>query len=112
MAQHRIAALCASLVLGAAAHAEVTRFEVLQSVPAFEGRSFGSVGPYVRVTGRATIAVDPAPEAGQNAGAELRVVADAGAIPGDFSPAAVVLAVKIFSRDVTRSSTAISGRLS
>lgn len=36
------------------------RFEVLQSGPAFEGRSFGSVGPYVKVTVRATIAVDPA----------------------------------------------------
>ena len=35
-------------------------FEVLQRVPAFEGRSFGSVGPYVKVTARATIAVDPA----------------------------------------------------
>ena len=35
-------------------------FEVLQRVPAFEGRSFGGVGPYVKVTARATIAVDPA----------------------------------------------------
>lgn len=42
------------------ARAEVTRFEVLQSSPAFEGRAFGSVGPYVRITARATIAVDPA----------------------------------------------------
>ena len=36
------------------------RFKVLQSVPAFEGRSFCSVSPYVKVTARATIAVDPA----------------------------------------------------
>ena len=42
------------------AHAEVTRFEVHQTTPAFEGRSFGSVGPYVRITARATFAVDPA----------------------------------------------------
>jgi hypothetical protein len=42
------------------ANAEVIRFEVLQSGPAFEGRSFGSVGPYVKITARATIAVDPA----------------------------------------------------
>ena len=47
-----------SLVLPAAA--EVVRFEVLQSVPAFEGRSFGAAGPYVKITARATIAIDPA----------------------------------------------------
>jgi len=56
----RWCALCASLCLSLAAGAEVTRFEVLQSGPAFEGRSFDSVGPYVKITGRATIAVDPA----------------------------------------------------
>jgi hypothetical protein len=55
----RIAAFCAFLFPVLTAHAEVIRFEVLQSVPAFEGRSFGSVGPYVRITARATIAVDP-----------------------------------------------------
>jgi hypothetical protein len=68
MSKLRIAALCASLLpsllssflSSLAAHAEVIRFEVLQSVPAFEGRSFGSVGPYVRITARAIIAVDPA----------------------------------------------------
>lgn len=42
----------------------------------------------------ASVAVDPAPEAAQSAGADLRVVADTAAIPADFSPAAVVLAVK------------------
>lgn len=42
----------------------------------------------------ASIAVDPAPDAAQNAGADLRVVVDAAAIPADFAPAAVVLAVK------------------
>jgi hypothetical protein len=41
------------------AAAQVTRFEVLSSAPAFEGRSFGEVGPYVKITARATIAVDP-----------------------------------------------------
>ena len=41
-----------------------------------------------------SIAVDPAPDAAQNAGPDLRVVADAAAIPADFSPSAVVLAVK------------------
>jgi hypothetical protein len=52
-------ALCATLCVSFTAHAEVTRFEVLQSGPAFEGRSFGAVGPYVKITARATIAVDP-----------------------------------------------------
>ena len=56
----RFAALCASACLCIAAQAEVVRFEVLQSAPAFEGRSFGNVGSYVKVTARATIAVDPA----------------------------------------------------
>lgn len=60
MLNSRIAALCASIVLSMAAQAEVIRFEVLQSAPAFEGRSFGNVGPYVKVTARATISVDPA----------------------------------------------------
>ena len=41
------------------ASSEVIRFEVTQSAPAFEGRSFGSVGTYVRITGKATIAIDP-----------------------------------------------------
>ena len=58
--QLRTATLFASLYFCLTAHAEVIRFEVLQSAPAFEGRSFGSVGPYVKVTARATIAVDPA----------------------------------------------------
>jgi len=49
----------AALAPSAGARAEVVRFEVLESAPAFEGRAFGNVGPYVRVTARATIAVDP-----------------------------------------------------
>lgn len=53
-------AACGALCLACAAHAEVTRFDVLETVPAFEGRSFGTVGSYVRVTARATIALDPA----------------------------------------------------
>jgi hypothetical protein len=58
-----VGALLAGLLaagLGAAAQAQVTRFEVLQTAPAFEGRSFGAVGPYVKVRARATIALDPA----------------------------------------------------
>ncbi len=60
MLKFRISALAASLCLSLAGHAQVIRFEVLQSGPAFEGRSFGNVGPYVKITARATIAVDPA----------------------------------------------------
>jgi hypothetical protein len=55
-----ITAFCALLFPALTANAEVIRFEVQESGPAFEGRSFGNVGPYVRITGRATIAVDPA----------------------------------------------------
>ena len=53
-----MAAALSALALPAAA--EVVRFEVLESVPAFEGRSFGATGPYLRITARATIALDPA----------------------------------------------------
>ena len=60
MFKFRSAALGAVLVGAFSAHAEVTRFEVLQTAPAFEGRSFGSVGPYVRITARASFALDPA----------------------------------------------------
>ena len=56
--QIAMAGLLAGLSLPAVA--EVVRFEVLESVPAFEGRSFDAVGPYLRITARATIAVDPA----------------------------------------------------
>src|SRR3954463_6171333 len=41
-----------------------------------------------------SVAVDPAPEAASQAGADLRVVPDAASIPAGFAPAAVVLAVK------------------
>jgi hypothetical protein len=60
MSKLRIAALCVSLLSSLTAHAEVIRFDVLQGGPAFEGRSFGNVRPYVKITARAIIAVDPA----------------------------------------------------
>jgi pyrroline-5-carboxylate reductase len=41
-----------------------------------------------------SFAVDPAPDATRNAGSDLTVVADLSAVPADFTPAAVVLAVK------------------
>jgi pyrroline-5-carboxylate reductase len=42
----------------------------------------------------ASLAVDPAPAAAGSAGQDLTVVADVGAIPAGFAPAAVVFAVK------------------
>jgi hypothetical protein len=44
----------------AALRAQVTKFDILERGPAFAGRSFGEVGPYERITARATIALDPA----------------------------------------------------
>ena len=40
--------------------AKVTKFEIIRTEsPAFEGRTFGTVGTYDRVLARATIAVAP-----------------------------------------------------
>ena len=39
--------------------AQVVKFDVVERVPAFAGRSFGEVGAYERITARATIALDP-----------------------------------------------------
>lgn len=81
-----IALACALGCLALPATAEVIRFDVLESVPAFEGRSFGTVGPYLRITARATIAVDPADprnaviadldRAPRNAAGQVEAVAD------------------------------------
>ena len=51
-----IAAVCLSPV---ALRAEVIRFDIVERGPAFAGRSFGDVGPYERITARATIALNP-----------------------------------------------------
>src|SRR4029450_6790535 len=51
-----IAAVCPPPV---ALRAEVIRFDIVERVPAFAGRSFGDVGPYERITARATIALNP-----------------------------------------------------
>lgn len=75
-----------ALFAGIGAHAEVIRFEITQSVLAFEGRSFGRVGPYQRIAGRATVAIDPADprnaviadieRAPRNAGGKVEATAD------------------------------------
>ena len=51
-----IAAVCLSPI---GLRAEVVRFDIVERLPAFAGRSFGDVGPYERITARATIALDP-----------------------------------------------------
>jgi hypothetical protein len=49
-----------AVVAAGSARAEVTRFEVLSvERAALEGRSFGDVGTYDRITARVTVAVDP-----------------------------------------------------
>src|SRR5712671_6664048 len=54
-----IAVVCLSPV---ALRAEVIRFDIVERVPAFAGRSFGDVGPYERIIARATIALNPSDE--------------------------------------------------
>ena len=57
------AALLGLVAMGVAAspgaRAEVTRFEVTSTTPAFAGAEFGSTGRYERLAARATIALDP-----------------------------------------------------
>ena len=48
------------LCLALPAEARLLRLEVMGTVPAFGGQPFGAVGPYERVTARATLALDPA----------------------------------------------------
>jgi len=78
---------CLAVVATGSARAEVTRFEVLSiERHALEGRSFGGVGTYDRITARATVAVDPADRrnaviadidiAPRNAAGKVEAVAD------------------------------------
>ena len=53
-------ALGLSLAVAAAAEARIVRFEVAADEPAFAGASFGQVGQYRRIAGRAFGEVDPA----------------------------------------------------
>ena len=50
----------AACLVPTALWAEVVRFDIVERVPAFAGRSFGDVGTYERITARAMIALDPA----------------------------------------------------
>jgi hypothetical protein len=58
------AAILIACGLAAPIQARVTKFEIVKiESPAFEGRAFGQVGTYDRITARATMAVDPAARA-------------------------------------------------
>ena len=105
----RIAAFCALLCPSVAGYAEVIRFDVLRSVPAFEGRSFGNTGTYVKITARATIAVDPVDprnaviadidRAPRNAVGRVEAVADVVVLrPADMSRGNGTLLVDIPNR--------------
>ena len=55
-----LACLTGLICLAEPAAAKVVKFEITKTEsPAFEGRVFGSVGTYDRITARATIAVSP-----------------------------------------------------
>jgi Alpha/beta hydrolase domain len=54
-----IGAIAAAYLLPTTTQAEIVRFDISERVPAFAGRSFGEVGPYERITAKATIALDP-----------------------------------------------------
>ena len=51
-----IGVVAAACWLPATAQAEVVHFDISERAPAFAGRSFGEVGPYERITAKATIA--------------------------------------------------------
>jgi Alpha/beta hydrolase domain len=91
------AVIAAACLLPVAMRAEVVRFDVLERGPAFSGRSFGEVGPYERITARATIALDPADD--RNA-----VIADLALAPrnGDGRVEAVTDVVILRPADSTR----------
>ena len=51
---------CIMGLLTAEAKGRITRVEILKWEPAFGGQSFGAIGPYERLVGRATGELDPA----------------------------------------------------
>ena len=54
------------LIIGTVSQAEVRRFDVVSvESPAFNGRTFGDVGQYQKITAKATIAIDPDHELNQ-----------------------------------------------
>ncbi|MBR0828770.1 hypothetical protein JQ596_24850 [Bradyrhizobium manausense] len=90
-------AIAAACLFPVALQAEVIRFDILERVPAFAGRSFGDVGPYERITARATIALAPSDD--RNA-----VIADLAQAPrnGDGKVEATADVVILRPADPTR----------
>ena len=54
-----IGAIAAACLVPTTTQAEIVRFDITERVPAFAGRSFAEVGPYERITAKATIALNP-----------------------------------------------------
>ncbi len=52
--------LLPALLLASTAHAEVTALDITAREPAVGGRGFGAAGSYEKLTGHATVALDPA----------------------------------------------------
>jgi hypothetical protein len=109
MSMQQPAVLAAMLALATPALAEVTRFEVTEDVPAFAGRSFGEVGGYRRITGRATIALDAADprnaviadigQAVRNAEGRVEAMADVVILrPGDLARGSGTLLLDVPNR--------------
>jgi hypothetical protein len=55
-----VAVACAVCLIASTAAAKITKIEILSSEPAFAGASFGAVGGYDRLLGRAEGVLDPA----------------------------------------------------
>ncbi len=79
----------------ASARAEVTRVEVLERTPFAAGERFGDVGPYEKLRGRATVALDPASAAD-------RVVIDLDRAPRASSGRVVFTTEFVMLRPVER----------
>ena len=54
-----LCAMVTSAILSGPAEARITRIQITKTEPAFGGASFGTVGPYERLTGKAFGEVDP-----------------------------------------------------
>src|SRR3954469_21595341 len=50
---------CAAVLASGAAEARITKIEVTKETPTFDGKSFGTVGQYEKLIGRAYGEVDP-----------------------------------------------------
>ncbi len=92
-----------------AASARIVRVEITRTEPAFEGRSFGAVGPYERLIGKAHGAVDPRAAANRmiqdiqlaprNAAGLVEYVADIEILrPRDAAKGNGVLLVEVVNR--------------